>query len=128
MIKLKWLVMAALIAVSSSATASPIEECNKDVASQTCQSYLEGIVDGALMFKPYASSVKLEATGYESRALKYRGGKRFQEANRTYCASRTPNRDSLVSGVTEAVSTGTAADLEQLQAIVVNLLDCQRLK
>lgn len=117
-----------MLALSSSAMASQIDACNKDVASQTCQSYLEGIVDGALMFKPEALGARLETNGYESRALKYRGGKRFQEANRTYCASRIPDRDSLVSGVTEAVSTGTAADLEQLQGIVVNLLDCQRLK
>ncbi|ASK68399.1 MULTISPECIES: hypothetical protein [Shewanella] len=128
MINMKLVGVAALLTLSSSAMASQIDACNKDVASQTCQSYLEGIVDGALMFKSEALGARLETNGYESRALKYRGGKRFQEANRTYCANRIPDRDSLVSGVTEAVSTGTAADLEQLQGIVVNLLDCQRLK
>ncbi|ABM25833.1 MULTISPECIES: hypothetical protein [Shewanella] len=128
MIKIKLLGMAIFFSLSSTAMATQIEACNKDVTSLTCQSYLEGIVDGALMFKPESLGARLETNGYESRALKYRGGKRFQEANRTYCASRIPDRNSLVLGVTEAVSTGTAADLEQLQGIVVNLLDCQRLK
>lgn len=128
MIKIKLLGMAIFFSLSSTAVATQIEACNKDVTSLTCQSYLEGIVDGALMFKPESLGARLETNGYESRALKYRGGKRFQEANRTYCASRIPDRNSLVLGVTEAVSTGTAADLEQLQGIVVNLLDCQRLK
>lgn len=128
MIKLKLVGVTVLLTLSSTVMASQIDACNKDLASQTCQSYLEGIVDGALMFKPEALGARLETNGYESRALKYRGGKRFQEANRTYCASRIPNRATLVSGVTEAVSSGTATDLEQLQGIVVNLLDCQRLK
>lgn len=128
MIKIKLVGMAVFFSLSSTAMASQIEACNKDVTSLTCQSYLEGIVDGALMFKSESLGARLETNGYESRALKYRGGKRFQEANRTYCASRIPDRNSLVSGVTEAVSTGTAADLEQLQGIVANLLDCQRLK
>ncbi len=128
MINKKWLFMAMLLGVSQSVQASQIDACNKDATSPTCQSYLEGIVDGALMFKSDALGARLETNGYESRALKYRSGKRFQEANRTYCANRIPDRDDLVAGVTEAVSTGTAADLEQLQGIVVNLLDCQRLK
>ncbi len=128
MVKMKLVGVAVLLTLSSGTMASQIEACNKDAASETCQSYLEGIVDGALMFKPEALGARLETNGYESRALKYRSGKRFQEANRTYCASRIPDRDNLVSGVTEAVSEGTAADLTQLQVIVVNLLDCQRLK
>ncbi|GIU07411.1 hypothetical protein C9I43_02950 [Shewanella morhuae] len=128
MINMKFMTMATLLCLSSTVSASQILACNKDVSSATCQSYLEGIVDGALMFKSDALGARLETNGYESRALKYRGGKRFQEANRVYCADRIPNRDALVSGVTEAVSLGTAADLEQLQGIVTNLLDCQRLQ
>ncbi|EGT3627349.1 hypothetical protein FAP94_13305 [Morganella morganii] len=128
MIKLKLMGMATLLCLSTTATASQIAACNQDANSQTCQSYLEGIVDGALMFKSDSLGARLETNGYESRALKYRGGKRFQEANRTYCAERIPERHVLVSGVTEAVSLGNATDLEQLQGIITNLLDCQRLQ
>ncbi|MCH1928695.1 hypothetical protein L9G16_00715 [Shewanella sp. A25] len=128
MIKNKFALTTLLLGLSTGAMASQIEACNQQATSPTCQSYLEGIVDGALMFKSEALGARLETNGYESRALKYRSGKRFQEANRTYCANRIPDRDDLVAGVTEAVSTGTAEDLDQLQTIVVNLLDCQRLK
>ncbi|MGL4446319.1 hypothetical protein [Shewanella sp.] len=127
--KIQHVAAGLMLCVSSSAMATQIDACNRDVTSSTCQSYLEGIVDGALMFKLDSVGARLEASNdYESRALKYRGGKRYQEANRTYCASRIPDRDSLVSGLTEAISTGTAVDLPQLQGVVVNLLDCQRLK
>lgn len=125
-LKLMWIV--ALLCLSSTATASQISACNQDINSKTCQSYLEGIVDGALMFKSDSLGARLETNDYESRALKYRGGKRFQEANRTYCAERIPERHILVSGITEAVGLGNATNLEQLQSIVTNLLDCQRLK
>ncbi|GIU15136.1 hypothetical protein [Shewanella glacialipiscicola] len=128
MINMKFMTVATLLCLSSTVSASQILDCNKDASSATCQSYLEGIIDGALMFKSDALGVRLETNGYESRALKYRGGKRFQEANRVYCAGRIPERDVLVSGVTEAVSLGNATDLEQLQGVVTNLLDCQRLQ
>ncbi|MGL5407210.1 MAG: hypothetical protein ACRDAP_00480, partial [Shewanella sp.] len=107
--KIQHVAAGLMLCVSSSAMATQIDACNRDVTSSTCQSYLEGIVDGALMFKLDSVGARLEASNdYESRALKYRGGKRYQEANRTYCASRIPDRDSLVSGLTEAISTGTA--------------------
>ncbi|MGL4712690.1 MAG: hypothetical protein ACRCWP_09070 [Shewanella sp.] len=128
MIKLKLMGMVTLLCLSSSVAASQITACNQDVNSKTCQSYLKGVVDGALMFKSDSLGVRLETNSYESRALKYRGGKRFQEANRTYCAERIPERHILVAGITEAVGLGNATNLEQLQGIVTHLLDCQRLK
>lgn len=117
-----------MLSASPSLMASEMAACNDDVDSKICQHYLEGIVDGALMFQSDTLGARLETNGYESRALKYRGGKRFQEANRTYCASRIPDRDKLVDAVSEAVATGTVKDLEQLRTVVGNLLDCQRLQ
>lgn len=126
----KLMLLSVLVSVSLSpiAMASQLSACQQDNRSLTCQSYLEGIVDGALMYKPNAVGARLETNGYESRALKYRGGKRFQEANRIYCAERIPDRDVLVSGVTEAIALGSVDDLDSLQDVVTNLLDCQRLK
>lgn len=118
----------ALFVLSPTVVAEQLAACKLDDTSATCQSYLEGIVDGALMYKQNAVGARLETDSYESRALKYRGGKRFQEANRTYCTERIPDRDELVLGVTEAVGLGNVTDLESLQEVVFSLLDCQRLK
>lgn len=109
--------------------ATIVPSCYKDAASTECQVYLGGVVDGALMYKPSSVGVRLEESGgYESRALKFRGGKRYQEANRTFCAQRIPDRSTLVSGLTEAISTGGITGLASLELAVRNMLDCQRLQ
>ncbi|AQS37599.1 hypothetical protein Sps_02445 [Shewanella psychrophila] len=108
--------------------AEQLQACNQDTESVVCQHYLEGVVDGAMMYKPNATGARIETDSYESRALKYRGGKRFQEANRTYCESRIPDRQVLVDGLAEAFSAGTIQDVESLNTVMYSLMDCQRLK
>lgn len=110
------------------ANASQLNACNSDIESESCHHYLEGVVDGALMYKPNAVGARIETDSYESRALKYRGGKRFQEANRTYCEGRIPDRDVLVNGLAEAFIAGNVQNVEMLNSVMYNLMDCQRLK
>ncbi|MCL1073653.1 hypothetical protein [Shewanella dokdonensis] len=117
--------LASLLPV---AHASQIESCRAASENAMCQSYLEGVVDGALMYKPRAVGARLESNDYQSRALKYRGGKRFQEANRQYCLERLPDRGHLVNGLTEAFGSGEVTDSASLQEAVFSLLDCQRLQ
>ncbi|QYK00660.1 hypothetical protein [Shewanella psychrotolerans] len=114
--------------VVTSASASQLAACNQDVESVACVHYLEGVVDGALMYKPNAVGQRVESNDYESRALKYRSGKRFQQANRTYCESRIPDRDDLVLGLEEAFTAGTINTADELASVVYSLMDCQRLK
>ncbi|MCL1138868.1 hypothetical protein [Shewanella pneumatophori] len=113
---------------TSMASAKQIELCNQDINSIECQNYLEGVVDGALMYKGAAVGQRLESDGYESRALKYRGGKRFQEANRTFCQDNLPNRGALVAGLAEAFSANEIKTTDDLTTAMSGLLDCQRLK
>ncbi len=112
----------------STAQAEQLNACNSDIKSETCQHYLEGVVDGALMYKPNATGARIETDSYESRALKYRGGKRFQEANRTYCEGRIPDRDVLLKGLAEAFTAGSIQNIEMLNNVMYSLMDCQRLK
>ncbi|QYJ98641.1 hypothetical protein K0J45_05210 [Shewanella alkalitolerans] len=116
------------LGLTGGAYASQLEACDKDVNSVACQHYLEGVVDGALMFKPKSMGKRVETNGYESRALKYRSGKRFEEANRTYCEGRLPDRDSLVQGLSEAVEAGKLDSIETLSEVMYSMMDCQRLK
>jgi len=112
----------------STAQAEQLNACNTDIKSDTCRHYLEGVVDGALMYKPNATGARIETDSYESRALKYRSGKRFQEANRTYCEGRIPDREVLVTGLSEAFAAGSIQNIEMLNKVMDSLMDCQRLK
>ncbi|MDF0533747.1 hypothetical protein KDN34_11980 [Shewanella yunxiaonensis] len=126
--KSQYLSIALLMLLTPIAQASQLEACKTDSKGKICQSYLEGIVDGALMYKPLAVGARLESNDYLSRALKYRGGKRFQEANRQFCLDRLPERVSLVTGLTEAIDSGEVTVQADLQTAVFSLLDCQRLQ
>ncbi|RTR34685.1 hypothetical protein [Shewanella atlantica] len=122
------LTLTLCIGFISTAQADQLNACNTDIKSETCQHYLEGVVDGAMMYKPSATGARIESNSYESRALKYRGGKRFEEANRTYCESRIPDREVLVDGLAEAFSSGSVKTVEDLNNAMYSLMDCQRLK
>ncbi|WP_299794109.1 hypothetical protein [uncultured Shewanella sp.] len=122
------LILTLCLGLTTSAQAEQLNACNTDVKSDTCQHYLEGVVDGALMYKPNATGARLESDSYESRALKYRSGKRFQEANRTYCEGRIPDRELLVTGLAEAFTAGSVKNIEMLNNVMYSLMDCQRLK
>lgn len=123
-------IVAAMLSLGmvAGASATQLEACNTDINSVSCHYYLEGVVDGALMYKPNATGKRIESDGYESRALKYRSGKRFEEANRTYCESRIPDRDVLVTGLAEAFSDGSISNIDELNAVMYSLMDCQRLQ
>ncbi len=116
------------LGMATSVSASQLEACKNDVKGDVCHHYLEGIVDGALMYKPNAVGKRLESNDYGSRALKYRSGSRFQQANRTYCEDRIPDRDSLVNALIEAHSDGEIGSVNELTEVVYSLMDCQRLK
>ncbi|WP_428636475.1 hypothetical protein [Shewanella sp.] len=116
------------LGLAGGASASQLAACNQDINSESCQHYLEGVVDGALMYKPNAMGKRVESNGYESRALKYRSGKRFEEANRTYCESRLPDRETLVQGLAEAFEMGKIDSVDSLSEVMYDLMDCQRLK
>ncbi|SQH75586.1 conserved exported protein of unknown function [Shewanella benthica] len=123
-----FLVSVLSLGFTGAVQAEQLQACNQEVESVVCQYYLEGIVDGAMMYKPNATGVRIKADSYESRALKYRSGKRFQEANRTYCESRIPDRHVLVIRLAEAFSAGRIQNVESLNTVMYSLMDCQRLK
>lgn len=125
--KKELLLITCLVSFSSYANNQIPSVCFNNVNAQLCQHYLEGVVDGALMFKPLALGERVELDDYKSRALKYRGGKRYQEANRVYCGERIPNRDVLLQGISEEILNQQITSIDSLTAAMKSLLDCQRL-
>ncbi|MDB2386893.1 hypothetical protein N9W21_06075 [Shewanella sp.] len=116
------------LGLNEAVAATQITACNKDLNDRHCLDYLEGVVDGVLMYSSAAVGQRLQSNDYGSRALKYRGGKRFQEANRTFCEGRIPDRDTLVEGLTEAFIVGDIRNRTDLASAMFELTDCQRLK
>jgi hypothetical protein len=94
--------------------------------SPTCQSYLEGVVDGALMYRDDLAKKRIDPNDYESRALKYRAGKRYQSANLNYCASHIPVKSEIVSALTEQVSLNNVNNSDELESVITSLMDCRR--
>ncbi len=122
-----FLTLVLSLGLVSSVQAEQLKACNTNINSETCQHYLEGVVDGAMMYKSNATGARVVSDSYESRALKYRSGKRFQEANRTYCESRIPNRNVILTGLSEAFRAGNINNISELNTAMFNLMDCQRL-
>ncbi|AZG74277.1 hypothetical protein [Shewanella livingstonensis] len=108
------------------ASAESFNVCLKSSDSPTCQSYLEGVVDGALMYRDDLAKKRINPNDYESRALKYRAGKRYQSANLNYCSSHIPVKSEIVSALTEQVSLNNVNNSDELESVITSLMDCRR--
>ncbi|QIR15246.1 hypothetical protein [Shewanella aestuarii] len=119
--------MVALIAGVSvfalPAKSESFNVCLLDANSQTCQAYLEGIVDGAMMYRIDKAN-NFSGNDYESRALKYRAGKRYQKANSKYCSTHEPVKADIVAVLVEQVSINNVANSDDLELVINSLLDC----
>ncbi|GLS82503.1 hypothetical protein [Paraferrimonas haliotis] len=119
--------VAALVALSAPAQAQLLH-CSEDVKGSVCQAYLEGKVAGALAYKDKFGKKKADAsTDFSNRALSYRAGNRFKQANQQYCQDRIPQPQVLVDGLTDAILAKEIQTEEELTLGLRGLLDCQRL-
>ena len=110
------------------ASANSFDVCLTSSESATCQSYLEGVFDGAMMYRDNQAKKRINPNNYESRALKYRAGKRYQTANINYCANHILNKEEVVSALTEQVSLNNVSNSDELEIVITSLMDCPRPK
>ena len=108
------------------ASADSFDVCLQSSESPICQSYLGGVVDGALMFRDNQIKKRINPNDYESRALKYRAGKRYQKANINYCASHILVKSEVVSALTEQVALNNVSNSDELESVITSLMDCPR--
>ncbi|MBW3165291.1 hypothetical protein [Ferrimonas balearica] len=115
------------LAISPSVLADDLNlaMCQEEPKSQTCLTYLEGAVDGALAVGAMMKVPALDTSSYAERALKYRSGRRFQQANKAFCENRLPERDQMVLALDELVEKGLLTSQEELQQALVALFHCQ---
>ena len=117
-------IVASLGVFTFPVSANSFDVCLKDSTSPSCTSYLEGVVDGALMYRKDVPAKKVEANSYESRALKYRDGKRYQKANSKYCASQVPIKSDIVDALSEQVAMDNVSNSDELESVINSLMDC----
>ncbi|GGP40627.1 hypothetical protein [Shewanella saliphila] len=126
LIKLSLGLLLSVIVIPASANSFDV--CLKSAESATCQSYLEGVVDGALMYRDNQAKKRIDPNNYESRALKYRAGKRYQTANVNYCSSHILVKSEVVSALTEQVALKNVSNSDELESVITTILDCPRPK
>ena len=119
-------IVASLGVFTFPVSANSFDVCLKDSTSPSCTSYLEGVVDGALMYRKDVPAKKVEANSYESRALKYRAGKRYQKANSKYCASQVPIKSDIVDALSEQVAMDNVSNSDELESLINSLMDCRK--
>lgn len=126
LIKLSLGLLLSVIVIPASANSFDV--CLKSSDSATCQSYLEGVVDGAMMYRDSQAKKRIDPNNYESRALKYRAGKRYQTANVNYCSSHILVKSEVVSALTEQVALKNVSNIDELESVITTILDCPRPK
>ncbi|MBR9726640.1 hypothetical protein ACFOD0_07095 [Shewanella intestini] len=121
--------MGALAIMPTQAATKAFEQCQQNEQGTLCQSYLAGVVDGALMYRNDASAAKnIEATSYETRALKYRAGKRYKTASQQYCDSHIANETEIISALTEQIGFKNVTNINELELVINSLMDCRNVK
>ncbi|MCT8985642.1 hypothetical protein [Shewanella phaeophyticola] len=126
LIKLSLGLLLSVIVIPASANSFDV--CLESAESATCQSYLEGVVDGALMYRDNQAKKRIDPNNYESRALKYRAGKRYQTANVNYCSSHILVKSEVVSALAEQVALKNVSNSDELESVITTILDCPRPK
>ncbi len=74
--RLGWL---ALLALSQTAWAGSLQDCQQDAASAGCSAYLNGVVDSALMLGDKQAKAQFGET-FAERALSSRAGERVKQS------------------------------------------------
>ncbi len=119
--------IAALIA-SPALWANDINlaQCQEAPRSDACLNYLQGAVDGALALRAGSSVTGLPTDTLSERALKYRGGKRFKQANEALCRQNAPQRDQMVLALDELAAEGKISSQEELSQALSALMTCPK--
>lgn len=123
--KIMPLVIAAVTCAPAMANDINLAQCQEAPRSQECLSYLEGTVDGALALMNLQQSTPLSTDSISDRALKYRSGKRFKQANDALCLHKAPERDQMVLALDDLAAEGVITSQEELSQALSELLSCQ---
>ncbi|MEZ6961913.1 MULTISPECIES: hypothetical protein [unclassified Aeromonas] len=120
--KTPWLL---LLLASPLVWADGLEECKRDAASASCSTYLNGVVDSALLLGDKQAKARFGETFYE-RALSSRAGERLKHANKRYCGDRQPDKDRLKASLMEQFTLNKVDSVSDMYDILAVELSCYR--
>lgn len=89
-----------------------------------CRLYLQGLVDGALMYFNEPSIKPLSVHDFEARALKFRAGGRYKSLNKAYCTQHTIGSLELALAIEEQVSLKEITSLDEMKVFMSSVLSC----
>ncbi|GAA5192332.1 hypothetical protein [Ferrimonas gelatinilytica] len=120
----KGLLLALVLCAPASAQGPDWSYCDEGSASERCLAYLSGVIDGALIMREMAHPEPFKGQSLSERALKYRVGQRFQQANRALCEQNQPQRDHMVTAVRDLVADGEIRSQDDLKQALTELMQC----
>ncbi|EPU3916678.1 hypothetical protein ACVWV7_000749 [Aeromonas hydrophila] len=120
--RLGWL---ALLALSQTAWAGSLQDCQQDAASAGCSAYLNGVVDSALMLGDKQAKAQLGET-FAERALSSRAGERVKQSNKRYCGERMPDPARLKAHLQAQFDANKVDSISDMYDILAAELSCYR--
>jgi hypothetical protein len=110
-------------AVKGLAQSQGLSACQTALTTE-CRTYLEGIVDGALMYVHESRSKSLSDHDFEARALKFRAGGRYKSLNKAYCSKKMINPDEVVFAIEEQLELQAITSLDEMKVFMTSMLKC----
>jgi hypothetical protein len=113
-----------LLSVTNLAYSQELNFCKTDVSSKSCQSYIAGLVDSALLYAPQGSTGTLAVDDFEERALKFRAGNRYKKAHSAHCSHSADEALDIAAALEEQLMLNTITNLEELKLFLDTVLKC----
>lgn len=110
-------------AVKGLAQPQGLTACKANLTTE-CRTYLEGIVDGALMYVHESRSTSLSDHDFEARALKFRAGGRYKSLNKAYCSKKVIDPKEVVFAIEEQLELQAITSLEEMNVFMTSMLKC----
>jgi hypothetical protein len=113
-----------LLSVTNLAYSQELSFCKTDVSSKSCQSYIAGLVDSALLYAPQGSTGTLAVDDFEARALKFRAGNRYKKAHSAHCSHSADEALDIAAALEEQLMLNAITNLEELKLFLDTVLKC----
>ncbi|MFL9590776.1 hypothetical protein ACKC5O_02195 [Aeromonas schubertii] len=115
--------MAVLFSGSVLAQGEGIDACKSDAASQACATYLNGVVDSALMMGDRQARATFGET-FGERALSSRVGERIKQTGRSDCRHGRPDPLYLKGVLREEFAAGKVDSTSDMYDILAAEMSC----
>lgn len=119
------LIAITMLVAPAWAEGESIEACRADASSSACATYLNGVVESALMMGERQARATFGETFHE-RALSQRVGERIKQLGRSNCRYGRPDPVQLKSLLRDEFAAGKIDSTSDMYDILAAEMSCQR--